>query len=398
MDPNQNKKNDKNNRGRMRGVASLILWALVLVVVFQYINAYTGNAANKTTSHEIKYSQLIEMVKADEVKSIEFKDKTIYATPVDGYTFTDEDGKSYTQSDEKGLTLYTTELTNANLLALLDEHGVEYTSPYQAQMSPILEFMIAYILPTILMVGLFMLVLRMLAKNGGGGLGGILVMLVLPQFGYLLVPAAFGGALVTAVLVYLLAWKRGVNPVRLILAGVAVSAMLGAFSSTILILNAEKAGGVLDFTIGSLSARSWPQIEQVAPYMAAGFAVALMLGQKLNILTLGDEVATGLGMRVERTRFLLLAVAALLAASAVSVAGLLGFVGLIAPHIVRIVIGSDNRFLIPASALFGGIMVVGCDTVGRMAMDPSELPVGVIMSLLGPPFFLWLLRRHSYEA
>ena len=212
--------------------------------------------------------------------------------------------------------------------------------------------------------------------SAGGGLGGILVMLVLPQFGYLLVPAAFGGALVTAVLVYLLAWKRGVNPVRLILAGVAVSAMLGAFSSTILILNAE----------------------QVAPYMAAGFAVALMLGQKLNILTLGDEVATGLGMRVERTRFLLLAVAALLAASAVSVAGLLGFVGLIAPHIVRIVIGSDNRFLIPASALFGGIMVVGCDTVGRMAMDPSELPVGVIMSLLGPPFFLWLLRRHSYEA
>lgn len=234
--------------------------------------------------------------------------------------------------------------------------------------------------------------------SAGGGLGGILVMLVLPQFGYLLVPAAFGGALVTAVLVYLLAWKRGVNPVRLILAGVAVSAMLGAFSSTILILNAEKAGGVLDFTIGSLSARSWPQIEQVAPYMAVGFAVALMLGQKLNILTLGDEVATGLGMRVERTRFLLLAVAALLAASAVSVAGLLGFVGLIAPHIVRIVIGSDNRFLIPASALFGGIMVVGCDTVGRMAMDPSELPVGVIMSLLGPPFFLWLLRRHSYEA
>ena len=234
--------------------------------------------------------------------------------------------------------------------------------------------------------------------SAGGGLGGILVMLVLPQFGYLLVPAAFGGALVTAVLVYLLAWKRGVNPVRLILAGVAVSAMLGAFSSTILILNAEKAGGVLDFTIGSLSARSWPQIEQVAPYMAAGFAVALMLGQKLNILTLGDEVATGLGMRVERTRFLLLAVAALLAASAVSVAGLLGFVGLIAPHIVRIVIGSDNRFLIPASALFGGLMVVGCDTVGRMAMDPSELPVGVIMSLLGPPFFLWLLRRHSYEA
>ena len=106
MDPNQNKKNDKNNRGRMRGVASLILWALVLVVVFQYINAYTGNAANKTTSHEIKYSQLIEMVKADEVKSIEFKDKTIYATPVDGYIFTDGRQELYPVRREGAHALY----------------------------------------------------------------------------------------------------------------------------------------------------------------------------------------------------------------------------------------------------------------------------------------------------
>lgn len=240
----------------------------------------------------------------------------------------------------------------------------------------------------------------LIGVSAGGGLAGILIMLVLPQFGFLLVPAAFAGALLTAALVYLLAWKQGVSPVRLILAGVAVSAMLGAFSSTILLLNAEKAGGVLDFTIGSLSARSWPQLRMAAPYMAAGLLVAMCSGRKLNILALGDEVATGLGMRVERTRFLLLAAAALLAASAVSVAGLLGFVGLIAPHIVRIAIGPDNRFLLPASALFGGILVAGCDTIGRMAMYPSsaELPVGVIMSLLGPPFFLWLLRRRSYEA
>ncbi len=240
----------------------------------------------------------------------------------------------------------------------------------------------------------------LIGVSAGGGLAGILIMLVLPQFGFLLIPAAFGGALLTAALVYLLAWKQGVSPVRLILAGVAVSAMLGAFSSTILLLNAERAGGVLDFTIGSLSARSWPQLRQVVPYMAAGLFVAFCFGRKLNILALGDEVATGLGMRVERTRFLLLAAAALLAASAVSVAGLLGFVGLIAPHMVRIAIGPDNRFLLPASALFGGALVAGCDTVGRMAMYPSsaELPVGVIMALLGPPFFLWLLRRRNYEA
>lgn len=234
--------------------------------------------------------------------------------------------------------------------------------------------------------------------SAGGGLAGILVMLALPQFGAFLVPAAFCGSLGTAVLVYLLAWRRGVNPVRLILAGVAVSSMLGAFSSTILLLNAEQAGGVLDFTIGSLATRSWPQIRQAGPYMAAGLAAALFLSRRLNILALGDEVAAGLGIRVEQTRLLLLTSAALLAASAVSVAGLLGFVGLIAPHIVRIVIGTDNRFLVPGSALFGAAMVVGCDTAGRMVMEPSELPAGVIMSLLGPPFFLWLLRRHSYEA
>lgn len=234
--------------------------------------------------------------------------------------------------------------------------------------------------------------------SAGGGLAGIIVMLVLPQFGALLVPAAFCGSLATALLVYLLAWKRGVSPVRLILAGVAVSAMLGAFSSTILLFNAERAGGILDFSIGSLSARSWHQIRQVGLYMLSAFLAAFSLGGKLNILALGDEVAIGLGLKTERVRFLLIATAALLAASAVSVAGLLGFVGLIAPHIMRMLIGSDNRFLLPASALFGALMVVSCDTIGRLVMAPSELPVGIIMALMGPPFFLWLLRRHRYES
>lgn len=133
-------------------------------------------------------------------------------------------------------------------------------------------------------------------------------------------------------------------------------------------------------------------------YMLAGFVLSLLFSHRLNILALGDEAATGLGLHVERTRFILIVIAALLAASAVSVAGLLGFVGLIAPHIVRIVIGTDNRFLIPGAALFGAFMVVSCDTVGRLVMEPAELPAGIIMALLGPPFFLWLLRRHQYET
>ncbi len=234
--------------------------------------------------------------------------------------------------------------------------------------------------------------------SAGGGLAGILIMLVLPQFSGMLIPAAFCGALATALCVYLLAWRRGVNPVRLILSGVAVASMLGAVSSTVLILNAEEVAGILDFTVGSLSARSWDQLHLVKWYLFGGYCAAMVLAHKLNILTLGDEIATGLGVRVERLRFLLLAVSALLAASAVSVVGMLGFVGLIAPHMVRLILGSDYRFLIPGCALFGAGMVIVCDTVGRMVMDPMELPVGVIMSLLGPPFFLYLLRRRRHET
>ncbi len=227
----------------------------------------------------------------------------------------------------------------------------------------------------------------------GGGLAAVLIMLVLPGLSLWLVPAAFCGAMLTAVLVYLLAWRGGVQPTRLILAGVAISSMFGAIISTILIFNADRVAGVLDFTIGSLSARSWPQVRAVWIYILAGSAAAMFLARRLNILTLGDEVAVGLGIRVEVLRFILLGISALLAAAAVSVAGLLGFVGLIAPHMVRLVIGSDFRFLLPGCALFGAGLVVCCDTIGRMVMQPTELPVGVIMALLGPPFFLYLLRR-----
>ena len=176
MDPNKNSsnKNNKNKSGRnLRGILTLVAWAIVLTVVFNYIGAYSGNAAHKTTSFEVKYSEFITLVEEDQLADVTFKDDTIYATPVDGYVFHDEESaKDYIQSEKEGLTLYTTELYNPDLLALLDEHHVDYTAPYQAKMSPILEFMIAYILPTIMMVGLFLLVMRLVSKNGGG-FGGI---------------------------------------------------------------------------------------------------------------------------------------------------------------------------------------------------------------------------------
>ena len=144
--------------------------------------------------------------------------------------------------------------------------------------------------------------------SSGGGLGGVLVLLALPQFSHLLVPAAFAGALTTAFLVYLLAWKRGIDPVRLILSGVAVGSMLGAMSSTILLFNAEKVAGILDYYTYIYS--PWPQFRLVWPYMLSGFLVSWLASSRLNILMLGDEVAAGLGIRVERVRILLLVAAA----------------------------------------------------------------------------------------
>ena len=232
--------------------------------------------------------------------------------------------------------------------------------------------------------------------SSGAGLAGTLVLLVCPQFGGLFIPIAFLGAMVTATLVYLLAWRQGASPIRIVLAGVAISALLGAVGKAVLLYHSEQAGSILNFTIGSLSTRSWPQLRQVAIYMSLGLAAAMAWSGRLNVLSLGDEVAAGLGLAVERTRLMLLAVAALLAAAAVSVAGLLGFVGLVAPHIVRLCIGADNRSLIPGSALFGAWLVVACDTLGRTVCAPAELPVGVILALLGAPFFLWLLRRRGY--
>ncbi len=182
MDPN-NKKDQKNNQNRnrnMRGVVTLIIWALVLTVVFNYINAYSNNLTKRASSHEIPYSQLIDLIQEDQVAELKIENGVLYATPVDGYVYTEEatdknkEPKSYTQSEKTPLILYTTALNDASLLPLLEEHNVKYTSPVQTQMSPILEFMITYVLPVIILAALFMLVMRIMAKNGGiGGIGSV---------------------------------------------------------------------------------------------------------------------------------------------------------------------------------------------------------------------------------
>lgn len=230
--------------------------------------------------------------------------------------------------------------------------------------------------------------------SSGAGLAGIIVLVLFPAMEYLLTPVAFIGAMGAAALIYILAWRGGVRPIRMILAGVAVSAFLGSGISALLVFYGDRVHGALMWMIGGLTARSWPHLSVILPYSILGGLLAVLGAKKLNILQLGDETARGLGLNVELTRLVMTAVAALLAASAVSIVGLLGFVGLIVPHLARLLIGSDYRFLLPASALLGMAVVMLSDTLARTLFAPVELPVGIIMAFMGAPFFLYLLRRE----
>ena len=230
--------------------------------------------------------------------------------------------------------------------------------------------------------------------SSGAGLAGIAVMLIFPESTWAVAPISFFGAMGAALLIYILAWKNGIRPIRIILAGVAVSAFLGAGISSLMILNSDKVHGALMWMVGGLSARSWNHVEIILPYSIIGMLLAFIGANYLNVLALGDEVAKSLGLRVEFVRLIFTALAALLAASAVSVVGLLGFVGLIVPHAARLIIGSDYRFLLPGAALLGIATVTISDTFARTIFSPLELPVGIVMAAAGAPFFLFLLRKE----
>lgn len=236
---------------------------------------------------------------------------------------------------------------------------------------------------------------QIVGVSSGAGLAGVIILILFPSWEYLVPMVAFVGALAAALMVYTLAWRNGIRPTRIILAGVAVAAFLGSGISALLVFYGDRVQGALLWMVGGLSARSWPQVYVLAPYTVVGLILAFLGSRRLTILSLGDETAKGLGLPVEQTRFMMTAVAAFLAASAVSVAGLIGFVGLVIPHIARMIIGTEYRFLLPGSACLGAAVLVVSDTLGRVLFSPVEVPVGIIMAFFGAPFFLWLLRRDA---
>lgn len=229
--------------------------------------------------------------------------------------------------------------------------------------------------------------------SSGAGFFAIVILVIFPQYQALVPFAAFFGAMLAALIIYSLAWKGGIQPIRIILAGVAVSALFGAGTSGALVFFSDRVHGALTFMNGSLSARSWPEVWLILPYTVVGSFLCIILHGKLNILILGDDIARGLGLNVEATRLGFTALAALLAASSVSVAGLLGFVGLIVPHSIRLLIGNDYKRLFPGCILLGATTVMLSDTIARTIFSPTEIPVGIVMAIIGAPFFLYLLRK-----
>lgn len=209
---------------------------------------------------------------------------------------------------------------------------------------------------------------------------------------------AFVGALLAMFFVYNLARIGGMVPVvTLLLAGVVVSSFLSAVISLLMVLAGENMQGIFFWLSGGLMMRSWRHLWFVAPYLAVGSTVLFAYARELNILLLGEEAALHLGVQVESVKKILLVTASLVTAAAVSVSGMIGFVGLIIPHAVRIVTGPDHRTLLPASALVGAIFLVWADVVARTALAPQEIPVGIITAFVGAPFFIYLLRKKKSE-
>ena len=235
---------------------------------------------------------------------------------------------------------------------------------------------------------------NIIGVNAGAGLGAILCSALLPHSLAAVPVAAFGGALAACMLVYGLARRTGASRITLVLAGVAISSMLSAAIDAVAILFPEAALGANAFMMGRLSGVTIRALTAPAVLSLLAVLAAFGLSYELDLLALGDDVAQSLGLSAKTTRSILLVLAAVLCGSAVSFAGLVGFVGLLVPHACRFLVGGEHRYLLAASVFFGAALVTVCDLVSRVLFAPFELPVGILLSLLGGPFFLWLLFRQ----
>ncbi|MCG9884616.1 MAG: iron ABC transporter permease [Cyanobacteria bacterium] len=239
-----------------------------------------------------------------------------------------------------------------------------------------------------------------LGINGGASLAAIAAIAAWPGVGAAqLSLVAFGGGLVTALVIYLLSWQGGSSPTGLILMGIGITALANAVTSfAIAFSDIYAANQAMVWLVGSVYGRGWEQLGPLVGWMAIFGPLACLLGRELDVLALGDDLAQGLGSRVERGRGLLLLCAVALAAAAVATAGAIGFVGLMAPHLARRWVGASHGGLIPVAALVGACTVVGADAISRIWFAAVELPCGIVTAAIGAPYFLWLLRCQGSQS
>lgn len=207
---------------------------------------------------------------------------------------------------------------------------------------------------------------------------------------------SFVFALIPMLAIMFIAPRNGVSPATLILAGVAISYLFNALTTIVLTFtDSETLATVYEWQLGTITNVTWESVPVPFAVTVLGSVSTILLSKKLNVLSLGDDQATTLGLSVERMRMVLLILVSLMAASIISYAGIIGFVGLVSPHIVRMLIDSDNRFVIPGSALFGAAFLLLCDVVVRLLSPVESIPVGVVVSFIGAPIFLYLIIRQS---
>ncbi|MEW6001276.1 MAG: iron ABC transporter permease [Nitrospirota bacterium] len=217
-------------------------------------------------------------------------------------------------------------------------------------------------------------------------------------FGKFTIPlAAFIGASFVSILVGFFGWKRGgLWPERLLLAGVGLSFLFHAILMLLMNISTdEHLGRIMFWIFGDLSAADWSLIPYASVFIISGISISLSRAKALNALILGDELAHSLGFSVHRERLLLFVSISLMTAASVSLGGIIGFIGLLVPHVMRFLIGADNRFLVPASALGGGTLLCMADLIGKSILSPMEIPSGIVAAIIGSPYFLYLLGRRD---
>jgi iron complex transport system permease protein len=230
----------------------------------------------------------------------------------------------------------------------------------------------------------------------GAGFAGMLLIVAIPAAPTAaIVPAAFAGGVVAAIMVYLFAYQRGATPARIALVGIAVSAAFEAGIRFLLVKNPLNVSASLIWLTGSLFGRTMTAVWEILPWVVVLVPVMILAARRLDALGLGDDLAAGLGEPVERTRLLLIMAAVALAAAAVSVAGTIGFVGLIAPHMAKRIFGARHAITLPAAGLMGVLLMLVADVLGRSLAPPLEIPAGLVTAVVGGPYFLYLLAKSG---